>query len=234
MKYAAIVVGHNHWHGDTFGDKRFTRDFIFALKDRNPNLDILLIDNCSAKSYATDIGGRVETLRLESRVGYAVALNYGLSALKMRDHDWYICFNNDNWIDPNPRAVVDHGRIEGILEELDPRIVYGSGWNIDKRRSTRLQWSAWLCISREVLRTVGYFDEQLAAAFEDFDYQKRALEAGFDLDTADFPIVHLDEHTRLENPDEYKWRWEEARQYFEQKHGVKTEPWLIVKGKRNA
>ena len=225
MTACAIVVGFNHWDGESLYDKTFTRDFVYLLKDRNPNLTILLIDNFSGKPYPTNIGGNVEVLRLPRRVGYGVALNIGLKHLQARDFDWYICMNNDCWIHPNPKAPADHGRLS--LEALDRGTLYGSGWNVDKHRGLRFQWSAWLCISREILEAVGYFDEGLSAAFEDFDYEQRALNEGFRLDTAAFPIVHLDEHTRLEDKN-YPPAWEKARLIFAMKHGLETETWFKV------
>jgi GT2 family glycosyltransferase len=226
---ACCIVGYNHFFGDSLGDGHFTRDFVYELKTKNPDLDILLIDNYSGKKYPADIGGNVEVIRLNKRVGYAVALNIGLKHLQQKDYDWYICFNNDNWIDPlHPCSLA------ATLDTLNPRVLYGSGVNnTDKSPTRHWQWSAWLVISREILQAVGYFDEKLEAAFEDFDYEQRAMDAGYELDTAKFRIVHLDEHTRLEDPN-YKWRWEAARLWFSEKHGIETEPWLIVKGSKHA
>src|SRR5690349_18241044 len=109
MKALAIIVSFNHWLGASQDDAPFAREFVHALKDRNPNLDILLIDNASAAPYPADIGGRVRVLRLEERVGFGVALNKGLLLAGPYVYDWYICFNNDCWIDPNPNAPTQHG-----------------------------------------------------------------------------------------------------------------------------
>lgn len=223
MKACAIIVGFNHWYADSLYDKRFTRDFVERLAADNPDLDILLVDNCSGKPYPVEIAPNVTTIRLLRRVGYALALNAGLRHWSERgDYDWYVCFNNDNWIDP-----LHPGNITNILKNMCPRILYGSGENHDKQRKTCLQWSAWLCISREVFQAVGFFDEKLAAAFEDFDYELRALIEGFTLDTAYFPITHLDEHTRFENKN-YPLAWEKARIYFSLKHRFNTEEWFKV------
>src|SRR5512139_699345 len=123
MKCAAIIVGFNHWYADTNFDKRFTRDFVERLAERNPNLDILLIDNFSGKPYPTSIAPNVTTKRLLRRVGYAVALNIGIQHFAdSADYDWYTCFNNDCWIDPNPSSPQEHGRIEDIIAGFDPCI----------------------------------------------------------------------------------------------------------------
>lgn len=222
MKAAAVIVGHNHWYADSLYDKRFTRDFTERLAHDNTDLHVLLIDNFSGKPYPLSIAPNVETIRNLRRVGYAVALNQGLQRLEAHDYDWYVCFNNDNWIDP-----LHSGNITGMLEKFNPCVLYGSGENTDKRRQTTLQWSAWLCISRQVLKTVGYFDEKLAAAFEDFDYELRALAEGFTLATAKFPIVHMDEHTRFEDQN-YPMAWNKAAMYFSIKHGVEIEKWFKV------
>lgn len=224
MKIGSIIVAFNHFYGDSPYDKTFTRDFTIQLAKHNPDMDILLIDNASNKPYPTDITPNVRTLRLQRRVGYAVALNAGLHDLERFDYDWYVCFNNDNWIDPNPAYS---GNITNLLKGMNPRVLYGSGENEDKKCHRVMQWSAWLCISRECLQAVGYFDEKLWAAFEDFDYELRAMKAGFTLDTAHFPIIHMDEHTRFEDKN-YPANWNHAAAYFSLKHGVEIDTWFKV------
>lgn len=214
MRVACIVVGHNHWRGDTDKDRTFTRDFIQGLTEKNPSLKVLLIDNCSKPPYPADY---CEVLRSQKRVGYAVALNLGLHHLEQDDYDWYITFNNDC-------EMARDGNVLQVIEQLDENILYGSGINRDFALRIDWQWSAWMCISRKVFRTVGYFDEQLAAAFEDFDYQLRARQAGFTLDAAKLPVIHLDEHTRYEDKS-YPARWEDARLYFNQKHNLNMAGW---------
>lgn len=222
MKACAIVVGFNHWYGESLYDKKFTRDFVTRLAADNPDLDVLLMDNFSDKPYPLQVAPNVITHRLLRRVGYALALNEGLRDRERFDYDWCVCFNNDCWIDP-----LHSGNITGMLNTFDPHVLYGSGENKDKRHKTTLQWSAWLCISREIFRRVGYFDEKLSAAFEDFDYELRALAEGFTLATARFPIVHLDEHTRFEDKN-YPMDWQKARIYFSLKHHVDTDEWFKV------
>ena len=224
MKACAIIVGFNHWYGDSLYDKTFTKDFTVQLSRHNPDMDVLLIDNASNRPYPECIALNVRVLRLQRRVGYAIALNEGLHDLERFDYDWYCCFNNDNWIDPNPAYS---GNITDLLRGMSPCVLYGSGENADTKRNTVMQWSAWLCISRQVLRTVGYFDEKLAAAFEDFDYELRALKAGFTLDTAHFPIIHMDEHTRFEDK-HYPMSWNKAAMYFSLKHGIEIDTWFKV------
>jgi hypothetical protein len=50
------------------------------------------------------------------------------------------------------------------------------------------------------------------------------MNKGFTLDTAHLPVEHLDMHTRYEDLN-YPKRWEAARLYFQQKHGLEMEKW---------
>lgn len=219
VRAAAVVVGFNFWYGDTLGDKTFTRDFIRELTRKNPELRVLLIDNDSDKPYPSDL---CEVIRIEHRVGYAAALNVGLRWLAKGDYDWYITFNNDNWID----ALYPCDLLK-VLETLDPNTLYGSGWNLDVERKLKWQFSAWLAISRRIFMDVGYFDAELDGAFEDFDYERRAQMLGYKLDTAPFRITHMDEHTRRDTKD-YEDRWEASRQYFMRKHGMEMDRWFRI------
>lgn len=219
MKACAIIVGFDYWYETHKKDSAFTHRFVHQLRDANPDLKVLVIDNFSSKPYASDT---IEILRTNERIGYGAALNMGLKHLQKDDYDWYICLNNDCIIDAD-------GNVFPVLSLLDPDTVYGSGKNEDYKLKITWQWSAWLCISRKVLKAVGYFDEQLTAAFEDFDYQKRATDLGFKLAEAKLPIIHLDKHTRMDIGEKlYAPKWEAARLYFEQKHGLEMDRWFKV------
>ena len=213
MRVCAVVVGFNHWYGDTPGDKRFTRTFAHDLKEHNPEMDLVVIDNASDKPYQSD---DVDIIRLTKRVDYCAALNVGLRHYDMR-YDWYITFNNDC-------DLIRPYRIPDALEGLSENVLYGSGWNIDETAKKHWQFSAWLVISRKILRDVGLFDVKCGAAFEDFDYEQRAMNMGYILDTAPLPVLHIDAHTRYEDQS-YPYRWEQARLYFNEKHGLNLNGW---------
>lgn len=218
MKACAIIVGFDYWYEEGKRASTFTHKFVHQLRDANPDLKVLVIDNFSRRPYQSDT---IEILRLDKRVGYGEALNAGLKHLQKDDYDVYITLNNDC-------EISGDGNIFPVLETLDDEILYGSGENIDYKMRITWQWSAWLVISRKILNAVGYFDEKLAAAFEDFDFERRAMMLGFGLETANLPIVHLDKHTRMENMKVYAPAWEAARLYFQEKHGLKTTKWFTV------
>lgn len=221
MRVGAVVVGFDHWHNDIHRDSTWTREFVHRLHELNPEMKVLVVDNASRIPYSSNT---VEILRIGDRVGYGAALNLGLMHLSFQESfDWYITLNNDCQIKPGTK-----GDVLSVVETLDPNTLYGSGENRDIRLPFIWQWSAWMVISCEIFQAVGFFDEQLSAAFEDFDYQRRAMDLGYQLATAHLPIEHLDMHTRYEDPT-YPKRWDECRKRFEAKHGLAMKSWYTDK-----
>jgi GT2 family glycosyltransferase len=202
--FVAVVVGINYWQD-------ITRPFVMSLREHNPDLSIVLIDNASDKPYPKIKG--IKTIRLKKRVGYNLALNVAIKANPGKD--WYLLFNND---------CICHDSFMHTLSRLDPSKVYGSGWNrnvMNRLNQLDLQWSAWLAISGEAVKEVGLFDPLLTGAYEDFDYQMRAKQKGYHLDTLDIPVVHLDKHTRHKELD-YRERWADSREYYLRKWKLKV------------
>jgi hypothetical protein len=205
MRIVAIVVGVDNWH-------EFTERFVHQLHNNNPELEILLIDNGSHPKYPKGEG--YEIFRIDETVGYNHALNVGL--IQTGKADWYICFNND---------CECTGSFVNKVAELDRDVLYGSGENRDNENGITFQWSAWLIISSKIYSKVGLFDPELIGAYEDFDYELRAIGSGFKLETCKLPVVHLDKHSRMETPS-YNWRWRESRKYFADKWKLGTREWL--------
>ncbi|MCJ7621301.1 MAG: hypothetical protein MUP64_13910, partial [Anaerolineae bacterium] len=202
MRTVAIVVGVNHW-------KDITSPFCWSLREYNPDLELVIVDNASEPPYPADFPGG-QTVRSVERLGYNRALNLGIEAAG--EADWYICFNND---------CRCKGPIDDEMAKLSPAVLYGSWENKDELNDIVFQASAWLVISKRIVREVGLFDEELSAAFEEFDYELRAMAKGFGLATAQLPVTHLDRHTRFEEQG-YWASWERSRQRFTKKHGLKT------------
>jgi GT2 family glycosyltransferase len=218
MKAAAVIVSFNHWDCVDHLDGSWARHFAHDLQRCNPDLKVLVVDNESQIPYKSDT---LDIIRINKRCGYGEALNHGLMHLQVQGgFDWYITLNNDCQIKTGTK-----GDVMKVLETLSPLTLYGSGVNRDTTLPFAWQFSAWMCISKKILADVGYFDEKLAAAFEDFDYQRRAMDLDYSLDFADLPIEHLDMHTRYEDSG-YGARWEEARKLFEVKHNLKMAKWF--------
>ena len=199
LDVATIVVGIDKW-------KRNTEKFYRKFRNHNPEMPLVIIDNASPDGYPGDLDDWTLTLRLNDLVGYAEALNVGL--LAAGDRDWYLCFNNDNNI---------LGPFMPDVEKLNERVLYGSEWNFDECNHQMLTYSAWLLISREVLTVVGYFDPLMRYAFEDFDYEQRALKNGFGLSVAYLPVEHTDKHTRYKVKHYFKG-WRESARIYGIKH----------------
>lgn len=86
---------------------------------------------------------------------------------------------------------------------------------------------AFMVIRREVLTKIGLFDERYFIWFEEVDYCKMAVDAGFKVrHYADVAIVHHKGHTFNKQSTLLKQRWVRTslRKYLRKHHGVL--PWL--------
>ena len=203
MKIHCVVVGIDHWHD-------LTMPFSLDLHEFNKGMKILVIDNASNEKYPVPIGSeRYEIWRMNERHGYGAALNFGSIA---ENWDWLLCCNND--------CICD-GNVEDIIRKLPDDTIYGNAWKFDysgmKNGLPAVVDSAYLLIPRRIWEKVGMFDPQMEAAFEEIDYQIRAIDAGFRVDVVDLPITHLNMHTRTETKD-YQARWHATEKYFLEKH----------------
>lgn len=205
MTILAAIVGINHWLD-------LTMPFAMSVATRNPTMTTLVIDNGSEPPYPEC--PLWQTSRID-RCGYNHALNHALSY----EADWYVLFNND---------CMAHREFENVIPTLDKRTLYGSGWQWCDNFQRQMLYSAWLCMSRELVNEVGLFDPQLDAGFEDFDYQMRCLDKGIRLEVLRLDIDHLDKHTRFEER-AYNENWERCRVYFDKKWHTTTQPWKPVK-----
>jgi len=203
MMIRAVIVGIDHWED-------LTQPFAKDLQEYNPWMDVIIVDNGSEPEYPPYQAQRI------SRVGYGSALN-AASGEKM-PWDWLLCCNND---------CLCNGNVTDIIATLRDDTIYGNEWKFDYEgmkdgHLPAVVDSAYFLIPRRVWEKIGGFDPKMEAAFEEIDYCIRALEAGFRLDVAPLPIVHLNMHTRTETPDYWK-RWEETRQYFHSKHPARKD-----------
>ena len=195
MNVRCVIVGIDHWVD-------LTSPFVDSMLRYNPWLDIVLIDNASVMKYPGS--DRYRTLHTD-RIGYGPALNIG-AMTGMKNWDWLMCCNND---------CLCNGAF--TVDQLNPNVMYGNAWKLPFNDPTsglpEVVDSAYLLISNKMWGRIGGFDPDFEAAFEEIDYQVRAVHAGFGVDVAYLPIIHLDRHTRYETPN-YEKRWENARKLF--------------------
>jgi GT2 family glycosyltransferase len=208
MLIRAVIVGIDHWEDLTY-------PFFFGLRGKNlqdlEKLEIKIIDNASSTRYPE---GGDYVIRLDERAGYGSALNMGAYG----NWDWLLCLNND---------CTCEGSVTEIISKLRDDTIYGNAWKFDYQWMTDLHLpavvdSAYLLIPRKAWDSVGQFDPQMDAAFEEIDYGLRAIEAGFRLDVVELPITHLNMHTRREL-EGYDKRWHMTSDYFYKKHFKRTE-----------
>jgi len=199
MLVRCVVVGISHFHD-------LTLPFVEGLAENNQELNIAVIDNESEPPYPES--DAYELIRT-ARCGYGQALNIGADDAWF---NWLLCCNND--------CICD-GNIMGIIKRLSDDTIYGNAWKLDysgmERGLPAVVDSAYLLIPRKIWHAIGPFDVAMDAAFEEIDYQIRALDAGFRVDVADLPITHLSLHTRHELKDYWK-RWGETERKFLEKY----------------
>jgi GT2 family glycosyltransferase len=88
---------------------------------------------------------------------------------------------------------------------------------------------AFMFIRRELLKTIGLFDERYFIWFEEVDYCKMATNAGYKIrHYADVTITHHKGHTfnKLATLRKQRWIRESLRKYMLKHHGKL--PWLLL------
>lgn len=175
----AIIVGYNHW-----GD--YTFPLLQSAKRTNPDMKLVCVDNASAEPYPNMAG--VKIIRSSKQLGLAGGLNLGLQSV---DSDWYVCLNQD---------VPIHKPIAKRIEGLKPDGIYGFYMRPDIEDAFTLGgWSYlsnWcLFLPRKVWLDVGDWDEKCFPMYwEDADYSKRVVDAGYKLhllDRNEWGVEHL-------------------------------------------
>lgn len=192
---SVIIVGINGW-------EEYTRPLIADLWKWHPDLELCVIDNASDTPYPTK-GDHIH--RLDKRVSYAEAINYGI------DHthgQWILVLNND---------VRCEGAFLHLIDGLDEDAIYSRQIITEQGHTWFGMWI--LVVNRGTNWRIGGFDEQFEmCGFEDADYSMRAAEIGIPTKAIDLPFRHLWGKTRWNTPG-----YTEARlrniDYFEKKHG---------------
>lgn len=191
-----IIVGINGW-------EEYTRPLIAGIWTHHPDMELCVIDNASDTPYPK--GDHIH--RLDKRVSYAEAINYGI------DHthgQWILVLNNDVRCD---------GAFESLIKELDPNTIYG----MTVYSEPTFNWlSSWIfLVHRTAAFIVGEFDPRFKiCAYEDVDYCYRAKQHGIDTKPFKLPFYHYDGKTRWDI-DGYESVRLENRMRFEEKHSIK-------------
>jgi GT2 family glycosyltransferase len=200
-KVAAIVL---NWNG--LAD---TIECLQSLRRSDyPNLEIIVVDNGSEDCSCAAIREQFPGIRLienGSNLGFARGNNIGLAAGLEHRADLLLILNNDTILETDcvselVRALERDASI-GIAgplmrRTLEPELVdmggdfdfwtgsvilhrFQPGSEKDGIRVIDYVWGCGLLTRAEVLREIGFFDEQYVAYFEDADFCMRARDAGY-------------------------------------------------------
>ena len=192
MRVAAIVLNWNSFE--------HTKLCVRSLRAQGPPLEIVVVDNGSDDGSADSIELElpdVTLIRSEHNLGFAGGANLGMCAAMERGADCLWLLNNDAQAEPCALlallAQLDAdsrvGIVGGVLSEA-----FGGGrigkWTGVTRPghgpNDRLDYVAGGCmlVRREVLDTVGLFDDRFFFYYEDADFCLRARRAGWKLAVA--------------------------------------------------
>lgn len=195
----------------TFNSEKHIRQCMESTKknaSEDFHLTYVLIDNASSDNSANIIGGfkgeNTKIVRNDNNVGFAKAVNQGLRTAKKT-------FNSDFYFLLNPDATLDDHCINTIFNFhkknnfcisspiiLDPETKkpWFCGSRIDFLRQKTLHAEHFnktmpfksqhlsgctMCIPKEVIEKVGFFDERFFLYYEDADFSVRAKNKGVNL-----------------------------------------------------
>ena len=173
MKIAALIIGIDGW-------EKYTEPLIRSINHYQPDCEIVVIDNESAKSYP-----QLPFVHRTERLCYSAAINRAHEIAG--DADWYIVLSND---------VLCEGAFTHHLESLTDCIMgpclrethgfaYLEGWCV--------------CVPTQVWNSLGGWDERFqVSSWEDVDFSQSTIEAGYDVVFDEsLPFVHLDQRQRF-------------------------------------
>jgi GT2 family glycosyltransferase len=209
MKITAVIVGYKKY-------AEYTLPLVRSILKTNPDIDIVVVDNCSPEPYPVIEGA---TVIRNSKSSLPSGFNYGT---RYQRSDWYVLLCND---------VIFHKPVTKRIEALDSSAVYGFYVNpVGGPRGNGLPW-VWMpnwCyfLPDKIWQAVGDWDEHFDPMWgEDMDYSKRVLDAGFKqvcFDRRDWGIEHLMTKTKKQERIEFlknKQHTDKMLEYIKGKHG---------------
>lgn len=199
-----VTVDYNR-HADTCA----CLDSLLSSSGSTPS--IIVIDNGSTEPLDLAAYPAVELIRLDRNLGFAGGFNVGLRRALEQGAEAALVLNNDTLAAPDMLSALaaelrDDVGITGprIFYAADPQRIWSDGFDaqpltlelvhgrrgklesdVDDRAPRTVDYvlGCAMLIRRDVLETVGLFDERFFAYYEDLDYCRRAQAAGFRLVT---------------------------------------------------
>ncbi len=174
-----------------------------------PSLQICVVDNASADRGGDAVREAfpgVQVITSDTNLGYAGGNNLGIEAALAGPAEAVLILNNDTLVEPGAVDALVHalepgvGAVAPLLTFADdPDVIWSAGGAFDARkvrhgrmtgyreptsaagpaRDTERFTGAAVLIRREVLETVGRFDDDLYFLYEDVDLSLRIRKAGW-------------------------------------------------------
>lgn len=230
----------------------------FINQTNKIDFSLLIIDNGSIDHSSTYLRARfpeINLVSLPTNIGFAAGYNYGMRIAYNAGAKHILIVNNDTVADDNLLENLVNGSKEVGADLCTPVIYYmakkekiwSAGGKINPilcaplfphSRCRKLPAKpikrdfisgCVMLISRNVIETIGYFDENYYLYYEDLDYCFRAKQAS--LQSYLIPSSKIWHHVSASSegsnsPEERYWMGYSSQRYF-QKH-VKGVKWLIV------
>jgi GT2 family glycosyltransferase len=169
---------------------------------------IVIVDNGSedgsVSAFERQFGESVALILNRENLGFAGGMNSGIRYALDHSADWVLLLNNDTVVAPDMLEALLSAASQPELGILTPAIFYydqpGLVWRLGDRRSPWLPMplkisaseaksqailpvdyvtGCAMLVKRQVLETVGLLDEQFFMYYEDADFCRRGIEAGF-------------------------------------------------------
>jgi GT2 family glycosyltransferase len=177
-----------------FNGESFILETIKVLRIGMPNVDILVVDDCSKDNSVQVLKDNlINTIVRNENAGFGAAVNTGICELKVKGYQFVLVCNSD--ISPNIEQC------SRILNELDSFAVVGNlgvvGFletqysdNIMRYQPPNISgFLFWLKIS--IIDEVGFFDERFYMYGEETDFFRRVMNSGFSIRQSNIYVYHL-------------------------------------------
>jgi GT2 family glycosyltransferase len=177
----ALIVGIEGWD-------KYTLPLIESLKEHEPGVQVVVIDNASTEPYPRN---RRNVHRTE-RLSYSAAINR--ATLEAKNPDWYLVLSND---------VLCTGPFVETLEKSKPCVMGPC-----LKKQYRWEYIEGWCVAAHAAawRAIGGWDgEYEMASWADVDFCASAVKNGYQLKHMPaFPFTHLGQGQRIHLPRFYE------------------------------
>lgn len=182
---------------------------------------------------------KLHLIRSNRNGGFGAGNNLALKLIKLKgDVDYIWLLNNDTVVTPDSMAEMvacaqqKNGIVGATLFHYhNPEMVEAYGGGYFSKTTGKISTEVNICpshldfingasfmFSSEILKSVGYFDENIFLYFEEFDYCFRATRKGYGCFLSDAIVYHKRGASSSNEGDSFAWR-----------HALKNKPYVLKK-----